>query len=372
MARTAGGEPRLRVIYFCAGPQGLLFGRQALDPLTQRALEQRYPDVTFDWPALLQEIEQRRLPPQVEPQARRMRPAPKAERRPPASESPADKPSGAKRKRRRGGNGQPGSSPSGAGSAVVGVAPRGSATYNRMMSVRLSRLGMRAAAVLLGAVTLTAQQPPAAPPAAPPQEPAQPAAQVPAPAKDPSKPDFATVTSLVSTDVIPRDGAGLFLADLKKEEFLVVEDGVEQTVASLTLVHGGRYFNLAAPPPAPVEEGMVLPPPRPVNDAAGRIFLLFVDDLHLDFRNTPRIRDLFKKISTELIHDGDMFGIVSTGPSSISVDLTYDRRGSTSRSRRSAAARSSRRTSSRRAPAGSRGTRNSGIARTSRSAPRST
>ncbi len=114
--------------------------------------------------------------------------------------------------------------------------------------------------------------------------------------------------------MIPRDGAGQFLADLKKEEFLVVEDGVEQTVASLTLVHGGRYFNLAAPPPAPVEEGMVLPPPRPVNDAAGRIFLLFVDDLHLDFRNTPRIRDLFKKISTELIHDGDMFGIVSTGP----------------------------------------------------------
>ena len=195
-----------------------------------------------------------------------------------------------------------------------------------MMSVRLSRLGMRVAAVLLGAVTLTAQQQPAAPPAAPAQAPAQPADQPPVPAKNSSQPDFTTLTSLVSTDVIPRDNAGLFLADLKKDEFVVIEDGVEQTVASLTLVHGGRYFNLAAPPPAPVEEGMVLPPPRPVNDAAGRIFLLFVDDLHLDFRNTPRIRDLFKKISTELIHDGDMFGIVSTGPSSISVDLTYDRR----------------------------------------------
>ena len=116
-ATDSRGETRLRVIYFCAGPQGLTFGRQALDPLTQRALEQRYPDVVFDWPALLQEIEQRRLPPQVEPQARRMRPPPKAERRPPASETPTDKPSGARRKRRRGGNGQPGSSPSGAGGA---------------------------------------------------------------------------------------------------------------------------------------------------------------------------------------------------------------------------------------------------------------
>ena len=115
-----GGEARLRVIYFCAGPQGLLFGRQALDPLTQRALEQRYPDVVFDWPALLQEIEQRRLPPQVEPQARRLRPAPKAERRPPASETPTEKPSGARRKRRRGGGGPTGAAPSpGGGGASV-------------------------------------------------------------------------------------------------------------------------------------------------------------------------------------------------------------------------------------------------------------
>jgi hypothetical protein len=71
-------------------------------------------------------------------------------------------------------------------------------------------------------------------------------------------------------------------------------------------------------------EGILLPPPRPTSDASGRIFLIFVDDLHMDFRNTGRIRDLFKKIRRELIHEGDMFGIVSTGPSSISVDMTYD------------------------------------------------
>ena len=111
------GETRLRVIYFYAGPQGLLFGRRALDPLTQRALEQRYPDVVFDWPALLQEIEQRRLPPQVEPQARRMRPAPQAERRPATSESAVDRSSAARRKRRRGDHGQPVSAPPGVGGA---------------------------------------------------------------------------------------------------------------------------------------------------------------------------------------------------------------------------------------------------------------
>jgi VWFA-related protein len=89
-------------------------------------------------------------------------------------------------------------------------------------------------------------------------------------------------------------------------------------------VHGGRVFNRLAPPPPPTPEGIILPPTRPTNDAAGRIFILFVDDLHLDFRNTGRIRELFKKISKNLIHEGDMFGIVSTGPSSIAIDLTYD------------------------------------------------
>lgn len=179
------------------------------------------------------------------------------------------------------------------------------------MTVRvLNRTWVCAAVLCASLATLTAQQPPAS------QEDQQASRQ----------PDFTSVTNLVTTDVIPRDKAGQFIADLKKEDFEILEDGVPQTVASLTLVHGGRFFNLAAPPPAPVEEGMVLPPPRPVNDAAGRIFMLVVDDLHLDFRNTPRIRDLFKKISTELIHDGDMFGIVSTGPSSLSIDLTYDRK----------------------------------------------
>ena len=135
-----------------------------------------------------------------------------------------------------------------------------------------------------------------------------------------------TGVELITTDAIVRDGRGQFVADLKKDEFEIFEDGVKQELVSFTLTHGGRVYNVAQPPPPPPQEGIILPPARPTNDAAGRIFLIFVDDLHLDFRNTGRIRELFKKISKELIHDGDMFGIVSTGPSSISIDLTYDRK----------------------------------------------
>ena len=145
-------------------------------------------------------------------------------------------------------------------------------------------------------------------------------------AQDQRRPDFTSRVELVTTDVVVRDNTGQFIADLKKDDFEVLEDGVPQKVVSFSLTHGGRSYNIAAPPPAPVAEGILLPPSRPATDAAGRIFFIFVDDLHLDFRNTGRIRELFKKISEELVHEGDMFGIVSTGPSSIAIDLTYDRR----------------------------------------------
>ena len=129
---------------------------------------------------------------------------------------------------------------------------------------------------------------------------------------------------LVTTDVIVRDNQGQFVANLGKGDFEVYEDGVKQNLVTFVLTHGGRVLNDISAPPPPVQEGILLPPPRPTNDASGRIFLIFVDDLHMDFRNTGRIRDLFKKIRKELIHDGDMFGIVSTGPSSIAIDMTYD------------------------------------------------
>jgi VWFA-related protein len=138
------------------------------------------------------------------------------------------------------------------------------------------------------------------------------------------QPTFRVTVDLVTTDVIVRDAKGQFVADLKKEDFDVFEDGVQQAVSSIILVHGGRVNNLQLPPPPPPMEGIILPPARPTNDASGRIFLLFIDDLHLDFKNTAQVRALVKKIKGTLIHEGDMFGIVSTGTSSIAIDLTYD------------------------------------------------
>ena len=108
---------------------------------------------------------------------------------------------------------------------------------------------------------------------------------------------FRSGVDVVTTDVIVRDQQGQFVADLKKDEF----DGLRRRrQAGRRLVH--RSCTAAAPRTSRrrrrrrSQEGIILPPSRPTNDASGRIFLIFVDDLHLDFRNTGRIRELFKKI----------------------------------------------------------------------------
>ena len=137
-------------------------------------------------------------------------------------------------------------------------------------------------------------------------------------------PIFRSGVTLVTTDVIARDENGQFLPDLTADEITVFEDDQPQEIASLVLVHGGRVYNQLLPP-APEQEGIVLPAARPVNDTAGRIFVLFVDDLHLQTGLTPKVRQVFETIADTLIHEGDLFGIVSSGPSAINVQMTYDR-----------------------------------------------
>jgi VWFA-related protein len=63
----------------------------------------------------------------------------------------------------------------------------------------------------------------------------------------------------------------------------------------------------------------------PIGAPAGTAWFIFVDDLHLNFLDTGRLRTVLRTISKELIHDGDVFAARSSGPSSLSIDLTADR-----------------------------------------------
>ena len=137
-------------------------------------------------------------------------------------------------------------------------------------------------------------------------------------------PTIRAGVTLVRTDVIVRDENGVFLSDLSPEDFIVEEDGVLQEVVSLVLVNGGRVYNQLLPP-APVQEGIILPNTRRANDTAGRIIIFFVDLMHLETGLTPQLRHFIKRVGDVLIHDGDLMGLISNGPGGTGVDLTYDR-----------------------------------------------
>src|SRR5439155_4818091 len=101
-----------------------------------------------------------------------------------------------------------------------------------------------------------------------------------------STPTFRVQIDAVSMDVIVKDDQGRFIPDLKKDEFEIYEDGVKQEIASMTMSHGGRVTNVLEAPPLAPPEGIILPPTRRVVDTSGRVFLFFVDDLHMQFQNS--------------------------------------------------------------------------------------
>jgi VWFA-related protein len=149
-----------------------------------------------------------------------------------------------------------------------------------------------------------------------------------APAPSASQPTFRAGVTLVTTDVIPRDAGGRFLPDLTKDNFTILEDGQPQKIESFALVHGGRTFNTVTTAPAALPEGIVMPSAaRPaVADTAGRVLLIFVDDLHFEPEYSPHVRRLVETMVGTLLHEGDLAAIVSSGPSAIEVGLTYDRK----------------------------------------------
>lgn len=144
------------------------------------------------------------------------------------------------------------------------------------------------------------------------------------PPQAPRQTIFRATAEGVETTLVPRDARGNFIPNLRKDEIQIFEDGVPQTLTVFVPVIGGRAFQEEIATARPRREGLILPAARPPADVSGRIFIIFIDDLHLQPLDTPRVRDVLKKVRDTLIHDGDLVGFVSSGYSSISTDLSYD------------------------------------------------
>lgn len=153
----------------------------------------------------------------------------------------------------------------------------------------------RGAAALIGlllcAANTGAQQ---ARPAAPPQ---------------PDRPVFRSGVQTIEVDVRVYDRDGRFVADLTKEDFEVLEDGIPQSIQSLFVVETAAAQNPAARVERPADEGG----DRTTPVVSARQSWLFVFDLnHL----TPgRSFDAAKKAVREFISSrlqpGDLAGVVA-------------------------------------------------------------
>ncbi len=139
------------------------------------------------------------------------------------------------------------------------------------------------------------------------------------------KPVFTTTTELITTDVRVWDRDHKFIPSLTAKDFQIFEDGVPQALQTFYLFVGGRAMaEMTTVAPKPRSEGLILPPSAPPADVSGRIFIVFIDDFHLQPGDTPRVRQWLKDIRDTLIHENDMVGFVSSGFSSIQGEVGYD------------------------------------------------
>ena len=65
-------------------------------------------------------------------------------------------------------------------------------------------------------------------------------------------------------------------------------------------------------------------PARAQEPAPPRSYLLFIDDLHLEFRHTPRTRSVMQRALEALARDGGLWSVATTGTSSLTVGPTRD------------------------------------------------
>ena len=135
---------------------------------------------------------------------------------------------------------------------------------------------------------------------------------------------FQTTTDHIRSHVVVKDSKGQFVPDLRPDEFQVFEDGVLQKITTFWRAFGGRMLSQLAETPVARTEGLILPPAAPPKDVSGRIFIVFIDDMHLQALDSIKTRKLLELIRDTVLHENDLVGIVSTGYSSIAVDLNYD------------------------------------------------
>lgn len=94
---------------------------------------------------------------------------------------------------------------------------------------------------------------------------------------------------------------------------------------SVSFAAGDRLWSLAVAAGALLLSASVVGL-QPLSAQTDRVaWVLFIDDLHLDFRNTGRIRQLAQTFLKDIVLEGDLVAIRTSGPSGVLTDFSSAR-----------------------------------------------
>src|SRR6266536_310389 len=151
-----------------------------------------------------------------------------------------------------------------------------------------------------------------------------PAAQTPGSAQGPETPTFRVQVDYVEVDAFVTDQRGRFVRDLKKEDFQVFEDRKPQTINAFTLVdipieRAVRPLFAAQPIEPDVKTNA-----RPFE---GRIYVVVLDDLHIQPLHTQNVRLVMRKFILEKLGANDLMAVIHVqGRTEYSQEFTSSKR----------------------------------------------
>ena len=146
-------------------------------------------------------------------------------------------------------------------------------------------------------------------------------AQIPAPQAFQPQPADTVIhitVNLVQVDAVVMDSKDKPVTDLRKEDFVILQDGKPQVITNFSFINTKEGVVRTAPAkPAAVAKGAKLPPPPPAiatrPKQVRRTVALVVDDLGLSFESIVRVRQSLKRYVDREMQPGDVVGIIRTG-----------------------------------------------------------
>ena len=124
--------------------------------------------------------------------------------------------------------------------------------------------------------------------------------------------------NLVQVDAVVMDSKDKPVTDLRKEDFVILQDGKPQVITNFSFINTkDGVVRTATAKPAPAAKGAKLPPPPPAiatrPKQVRRTVALVVDDLGLSFESIARVRQSLKRYVDREMQPGDVVGIIRTG-----------------------------------------------------------